>query len=106
LDVEVADSSGAFADFGQELQQFLFIAVEFGSEFAEQDLEAARAGAEAVHTLGLRFRRELDDVAFKLLKNRAATLWSDRYRHGESEEKYRLVCEKAMPKSLAILTSC
>jgi len=69
-------------------------------------LKTARAGAEAVHTFRRRLRRELDQVPFKLPKRTSRLRFGiDRHMEIErigKEEKYRLICEKAIPKSWVI----
>lgn len=55
LNVQVSKFAGAFADLGQQLKKFFLATIELGGKFAEQDLNAARAGAEAMYTLGLGF---------------------------------------------------
>src|SRR5258708_2312802 len=80
LHVQVAHLPGTLADSSQQLQQFFLIAVQLWRKFTQQYLKAACSGAEAVYTLGLRFRGKLDQVLLKLLKNHRASLWRDRHK--------------------------
>jgi hypothetical protein len=102
LDIQIAHFAGAFTDPSESLQKLLLIAIEFGRKFAEQYLEAPRAGAKAVYALCRRLRRKLGQVPLKLLKNRTAALWSDghNFKDATRRRKFRLVCEshpKASP---------
>src|SRR5271156_508143 len=101
LDVQIAYFAGALADPSEALQKFFLIAIKFGRKFAEQYLEAPRAGAKAVHALCRRLRRKFGQIPLKLLKNCTAALWNDRHDFKEAtrKRKFRLACV-SRPESL------
>src|SRR5271154_635993 len=101
LHVQIAHLTGALTDSAQQLQKFFLAAVELWRKLAQQNLQAACARTEAMHTLRPRFRGKLDQVPFKLLKNLTAALGSDRHMQSELEQKNTGLSAKRQPRKAA-----
>jgi len=77
LHIEIAHLAGTLADPAEQLQKFFLAALRFRRKLAQQDLKAARPGAETVHALRRRFRGELAQILVQSLENNPAALWRD-----------------------------
>src|SRR6202171_5844582 len=80
LHIEITQFSGFLSNTGEELQQSFLVTLACRTQFFQQRLQSAHAGAEAVNPLCFRFSGKPIEVAFQLLKDRPAAFWRNRHK--------------------------